>query len=90
MIKGAALRVYKKELLETGIDLGSKSVSRTSIRVICQDAVLEASNAVKRKYSYSAISSIMSVHDEKNAKTALRQLQQERLVVSRLGFPEKV
>ena len=44
---------------------------------------------MKRKYSYSAISSILSVHDEKNATSALKQLQQERLIVSRLGFPEK-
>ena len=51
---------------------------------------MNASNSVRRKYSYSAISSIMSVRDENNAMSALRALQQERLIVSRLGFPEKV
>ena len=44
---------------------------------------------MKRKYSYSAISSVMSAHEEKTAQSALRALQQERLIVSRLGFPEK-
>jgi hypothetical protein len=35
------------------------------------------------------MSSVMSVDDEKNATSMLRKLQKERLIVSRLGFPEK-
>ena len=96
-IKNDALRTYKKELLDTtrggelgqAKDLGSKNETRKNLRIICKDAVIEASNAMKRKYSYSAISSIMSAHEEKTAQSALRALQQERLIVSRLGFPEK-
>ena len=46
---------------------------------------------MKRKYSYSAISSIEIKDYEGNdhAVNALKQLQKERLIVSRLGFPDK-
>jgi hypothetical protein len=45
---------------------------------------------MRRKYSYSAISSVMTnMAEDKNAINALRQLQKERLIVSRLGFPDK-
>ena len=91
-IKSNALKTYKKELLDTtrggelgqARDLGAKNETRKNLRIICKDAVIEASNSVKRKYSYSAISSVMSAHDEKTAQSALRALQQERLIVSRL------
>ena len=46
---------------------------------------------MKRKYSYSAISSI-DIKDYEggdHAVNALKQLQKERLIVSRLGFPDK-
>lgn len=46
---------------------------------------------MKRRYSYSALSS--SVHSmygtNNNAISALRMLQKERLIVSRLGFPDR-
>jgi hypothetical protein len=45
---------------------------------------------MKRKYSYSAISSIeIKDYDGEQAVNALKQLQKERLIVSRLGFPDK-
>ena len=71
------------------VDLGLHGESRAKLRTLCQSTIIESSVTVKRKYSYSALSSVLSVHDEKNAVSALRTLQKERLVVSRLGFVEK-
>jgi hypothetical protein len=51
--------------------------------------VLECSKTVKRRYSYSSLSSVNFNVSESNSGSALRQLQKERLVVSRLGFADK-
>jgi hypothetical protein len=50
---------------------------------------LDSSKSVKRKYDYTSTSSTFSLQKETNHISALRQLQQERLIVTRLGFPEK-
>ena len=87
-----ALKIYKAELTcRPNLDLGLHGVSRASLRVLCQNAVLESSQRMKRKYSYSAISSIdiKNYEGEDHAANALKQLQKERLIVSRLGFPDK-
>eukprot|EP00968_Pinguiococcus_pyrenoidosus_P009244 scaffold726_cov262-Pinguiococcus_pyrenoidosus.AAC.27 len=55
-------------------------------------AVLCNSRALKRKYSYSALSSAVSNNvnlQNKSKLSQLKQLMKERLVVSRLGFPDK-
>jgi len=85
------LNLYKNELnTPSSIDLGLHGVSRAELRVLCKDAVLQSSQMLKRKYSYSqASSSIRSIVKDNNAISALRLLQKERLIVSRLGFPDK-
>ena len=89
-MRDEALRLYKNELnTPTNLDLGLHGVSRASLRVLCQNAVLESSSTLKKKYSYSAISSVNTIQDEKNVMSALRTLQKERLIVTRLGFPDK-
>ena len=83
--------MYNSELERPShLDLGLHGVTRASLRVLCKEAVLESSSTVKWKYSYSALSSIVpGLEDENNASSALRQLQKERLIVSRMGFPER-
>lgn len=87
-----ALKIYKNELNRpSSIDLGLHGVTRAALRTLCKDAVLQSSKSLKRRYSYSALSS--SIHSlvsgGNNAISALRMLQKERLIVSRLGFPDK-
>jgi len=89
-VRDKAIQAYKNELFTPEkFDLGLHGVTRASLRVLCQESVLEASVSIKRKYSYSAISSNQSLREDNNVMSALRQLQKERLIVSRLGFPEK-
>lgn len=85
------MKVYKSELERPShLDLGLHGVTRATLRVLCKDAVLESSSTVKRKYSYSALSSaVPELEDENDSQSALRQLQKERLIVSRMGFPER-
>ena len=41
-LKANALKSYKKELLDPKIaDLGPKNLSRTALRIVCKDTVLE-------------------------------------------------
>lgn len=86
-----ALKIYKNELNRpTSIDLGLHGVTRATLRTLCKTAVLESSKMMKRRYSYSALSSsIHSLIQDNNAISALRALQKERLVVSRLGFADR-
>lgn len=89
-MRDQALKLYKNEMnTPEKYDLGLHGVSRASLRVLCRDAVLESSTTLKKKYSYSAISSVLTAQDEKNVMSALRTLQKERLIVTRLGFPDK-
>lgn len=85
------MNIYKNELnLSSSLDLGLHGVTRAALRVLCKDVVLQASKGIKRKYSYSALSSsIQSITQDNNAISALRMLQKERLIVSRLGFPDR-
>jgi hypothetical protein len=88
--KNGALRVYNSELeLPTHMDLGLHGVTRASLRILCKEAVLESSSTVKRKYSYSALSSAIPDQEGNDSSSALRLLQKERLIVSRLGFPDR-
>lgn len=86
-LKGEALKLYLGELKDpTGYTC---SESRAMLRAVCKEAVLDSSKSVKRKYDYTSTSSIASLQKETNHMSALRQLQQERMIVTRLGFPEK-
>jgi hypothetical protein len=71
------------------LDLGLHGVTRANLRVLCKNAVLESSSQMRRRYSHSAMSSSVSHHDETDKVSALRSLQKERLIVSRLGFVDK-
>jgi hypothetical protein len=90
-MRDEALKLYKGELNRpTSLDLGLQGPSRASLRVICRSAVLESSLTMRKKYSQSQMSSVHSAVDgEKNVMSALRILQKERLIVTRLGFPDK-
>eukprot|EP01039_Chlorochromonas_danica_P010068 gene10068-11143_t len=90
-IRDRALKIYKNELNRpTSIDLGLHGVSRAALRTLCRDAVLQASQTMRRRYSHSALSSsIQTITENNNAISALRLLQKERLIVSRLGFPDR-
>ena len=96
-IRRRALEAYKKELFSVhDFGLGSKSKSRTAMRVVCEGAVLNSSSRVNKKNSIGSIlnSSSFSNDNTTGANTSeneniLKKLQHERLLVSRLGFPEK-
>lgn len=89
-VRAAALKVYKEELFTpASIDLHLHGVSRAALRVLCQQTVLESSTSIKRRYSYSAVSSVQSIDARQNARSALRTLQKERMIATRLGFPDK-
>jgi hypothetical protein len=91
-MKWGALQVYNSELERpTHLDLGLHGVTRAALRALCRGAVIESSTTVKRKYSYSALSSAVSLTNGEgnNAMSALRSLQKESLIVSRLGFPDR-
>ena len=89
--KDVASKIYESELERPkNLDLGLKGVSRAQLRAWVKDSILEASITKRRKYSHSALSSALSGIDTSgNAKNALKQLQKERLIVSRMGFPDR-
>ena len=71
------------------MDLGLHGVTRASLRTLVKTSILESSATMKRRYSFSNMSSAQTAIDPNNAISALRTLQKERLIVSRLGFPDK-
>ena len=90
--KEGALRVYKGELaVDPTFDLGVKSPSRARLRVFASQSVIDSTRKIKKKYSFSQGSSQhSSVNIEgQTGVNALKMLMKERLIVSRLGFPEK-
>ena len=89
--KYIASKIYDTEVeLPKNLDLGLKGVSRAQLRAWVKESILEASFQKRRKYSQSALSSALSGIDiSGSAKNALKQLQKERLIVSRLGFPDR-
>ena len=89
--KDVASKIYENELeMPKNLDLGLKGVSRAQLRAWVKESILEASVTKRRKYSHSALSSALSGIDTTgNAKNALKQLQKERLIVSRMGFPDR-
>ena len=89
--KEITVRIYEDELERPkNLDLGLKGVSRAQLRAWVKECILEASVVKRRKYSHSALSSALSGIDTTgNAKNALKQLQKERLIVSRMGFPDR-
>jgi hypothetical protein len=90
-IRERAIKIYKNELNRpSSIDLGLHGVTRAALRTLCKSAVLQSSTTMKRRYSYSGMSSsIQTITQNNNAISALRLLQKERLIVSRLGFPDR-
>ena len=89
-LKEAAMKAYKHEVtVNSNLDLGMHGVTRATLRVLCKNAILEASQQMRKRYSHSSMSSAVSVHDQENKVNALRSLQKERLVVSRLGFVDR-
>lgn len=89
-IKEAALKAYKHELnVSANLDLGLHGVTRATLRVLCKNAVLESSSSMRKRYSHSNLSSTIHYQEESDKVTALRSLQKERLVVSRLGFVDR-
>jgi len=89
-LRDKALTLYKNELtVKSAFDLGLHGVTRAHLRILCRQAVLDASASVKRRYSNSALSSTNTRTFQKDTMSAFRQLQHERLIVSRMGFPEK-
>lgn len=94
-----ALSVYKDEFKSPSqivIKTRGKKIeimNNSALRLASREAVLKSSKAMTRKYSHSQISSQQS-SAKSGASTGqqlshLRQLQQERLLLSRLGFPDK-
>eukprot|EP01031_Cornospumella_fuschlensis_P024357 gene24357-29442_t len=90
-IRQRALKIYRNELNRPySLDLGLHGVTRAALRVLCKESVLQSSTTMKRRYSHSALSSsIQDMIQNKNAISALRSLQKERLIVSRLGFADR-
>jgi len=83
---------YNNEIkLPKNFDLGLKSPSRANLRSMIYRNILDNSQTNRRKYSYSNTSSVNSDinNDNNNAISALKKLQKERLIISRLGFAEK-
>uniref|UniRef100_A0A6C0BWQ3 Uncharacterized protein n=1 Tax=viral metagenome TaxID=1070528 RepID=A0A6C0BWQ3_9ZZZZ len=72
-------------------DLGVKSDTRAKLRSLIAKKILDNSQTTRRKYSHSMVSSTNSDNYIKdlNAISALKKLQKERLIISRLGFAEK-
>ena len=90
-MRNRALEIYRNELNKPySTDLGLHGVTRAALRTLCKDAVLKSSNKVKRGTAQSTASTSIADQDQdKNAISALRMLQKERLIVSRLGFPDR-
>lgn len=90
-----AMALYEEELtIPAALDLGLKSSSRSQLRVLCKTVILEASQTAKRKYSQSNLSSGEWSNKDGNegnddAISRLRQLQKERLIISRMGFADR-
>ena len=90
--RDGAIRRYKDELkVDPTYDLGMQSPSRARLRVLAKQSVLDSTKKMKKKYSFSQGSSQHSSIniDGQSGVNALKMLMKERLIVSRLGFPEK-
>ncbi len=72
-------------------DLGVKSDTRAKLRALISKQILDNSQTTRRKYSHSMVSSTNSDNyiKDQNAISALKKLQKERLIISRLGFAER-
>ncbi len=74
-------------------DLGLKAESRAKLRSYCRNLLLGNKNISRRKYSNSHLSSSSGnaavVNEKDDALSALRKLQKERLIISRMGFMER-
>ena len=90
--KDGALRVYREELqVDPTYDLAVHSPSRARLRVLASTSVIDSTKKIKKKYSFSQGSSNhSSVNIEgQSGQNALKMLMKERIIVSRLGFPDK-
>lgn len=85
------MNLYKQELnCPSSTDLGLHGVTRAELRTLCRDSILKSTKSLKKKNSFSNnSSSIKSIVNDNSALGALRLLQKERLIASRLGFPDK-
>eukprot|EP01041_Mallomonas_annulata_P011296 gene11296-23636_t len=100
-LKVHALKKYTSEKCSPGFDIGRGTVSRSNLRVACKEMVMECSTSSYKRGlggSNSSMSGISAASSNNNYVDphapnaflkALRKLQHERLVVARLGFPEK-
>ncbi len=90
--KDLLLAKYENEIRRPkSSDLGVKSDTRAKLRSLIAKKILENSQITRRKYSHSMVSSTNSDNYMKdlNAISALKKLQKERLIISRLGFAER-
>jgi len=90
--RDGAIRRYKEELrIDPTYDLGMQSPSRARLRVLAEQSIIDSTLKMKKKYSFSQGSSQQSALklEGQSHTTALKMLMKERLIVSRLGFPEK-
>ena len=83
-------------MLSPGFDIGRGTVSRSNLRIVCKEVVMESSTTKQKALTGSSSNSVISgtipviKRESQNAfLNALRKLQQERLIVARLGFAEK-
>eukprot|EP00752_Nemacystus_decipiens_P016245 g14525.t1 len=87
-----ALEIYRKDKKSHHEQSIASDLTRGLLRKVFRDTVLESSKQVKRKYSYSAVgSTVQGETDDANMgiMAKLKKLQKERLIVARLGFPDK-
>ena len=90
-LKERLMGSYRSEVgMPAVLDLGSLAPSRSVLRVLARDSVIESTKKIKKKYSFSQGSSNHSLNLEgQSGVNALKMLMKERLIVSRLGFPDK-
>lgn len=92
-VRNKALQLYsvERDTPHGAKDMGTHSKQRASLRILVKTSILESSTTMKRRYSYSAVSSsnVSAIVDDSNVANALKILQKERLFVTRLGFPER-
>lgn len=94
-LNAKAVKLYENEKdLNGAYDLGLQGPSRTALRALCNDVVVQASETARRKSSsyFTAGSDDLAVDDPSKGEdtiTHLKQLQRERTIIARMGFTEK-
>lgn len=91
-VKDKMINSYRSEVkIGPLLDLGNQSPSRSKLRVLARNTIIETTKKSMRKnYSSSQASSHQSLNLEgQSMVNALKMLMKERLIVTRLGFPDK-